>query len=331
MRSCSTRLHSTEGWALTSLIVVSEDNQGDDFDVEICEAHNSTEFPTSPCTRLSRPSSFAAGSLEFTHPGIYLNANDNYVAVFKQSGNEDVSLDATTSAGEDSTGLSGWSIKNRFDWKDGNTWKHKGGSSNEAILIAVKGYDTGRVSHDATGRPVVLASAEGAPYLFADTSGIADGNGLPYTGMENSVIEFVYSYQWIRVDGGTETNIGADSPRYRLVDADIGKLIKVEVSFTDRDNYSETVTSRQFGPVAEPAPLPSPSTLVSNTGQSASATATITQQYAMEFTLGDHGQGYEISSVSIDLAAAPSEADRLAVDRRPFRCKLGPANQAVRL
>ena len=299
-------------WVLTSLVVVSEDSQGDDFDVDICEAHNSTEFPTSsastPCTRLSRPSSFAAGHLQFTAPGagIGLNDNDNYVAVFKQSGNEDVSLDATTSAGEDSTGLSGWSIKNRFDWKDGNTWKHKGGSSNEAILITVNGYDT-RAKQDATGRPVILASAEGAPYLFADTSGIADGNGLPFTGSEDSVIEFTYSYQWIRVDGGTEANVGADSPRYRLVDADIGKQIKVEVSFTDVHNFSETVTSQQFGPVLRPASLPSPSTLVSNTGQSASATANITQQYAQEFTLGDHGQGYELSSVSIDLAAAPTD------------------------
>ena len=48
------------------------------------------------------------------------------------------------------------------------------------------------------------------------------------------------------------------------------------------------------------------STLVSNTGQSPSATANITQRYALGFRLGDHGQGYEISSVSIDLAAAPS-------------------------
>ena len=34
-------------------------------------------------------------------------------------------------------------------------------------------------NQDATGRPVVLASAEGAGILFADTEGIADGNGLP--------------------------------------------------------------------------------------------------------------------------------------------------------
>ena len=49
-----------------------------------------------------------------------------------------------------------------------------------------------------------------------------------------------------------------------------------------------------------------PPALVSNLGQSPSATAVITQQYAMGFRLGSHGQGYEISSVWIDLAAAPS-------------------------
>ena len=46
--------------------------------------------------------------------------------------------------------------------------------------------------------------------------------------------------------------------------------------------------------------------LVSNLGQSPSATANINKQYAMGFRLGKHGQGYELSSVSIDLAAAPS-------------------------
>ena len=299
---------STEGWALTSLIVVSEDTQGDDFDVDICEAHNSTEFPTSTCTRLSRPGSFAAGSLEFTHPGINLNANDNYVVVFKQAGNEDVSLDATTSGGEDSTGLSGWSIKNRFDWKDGGTWKHKGGSSNEAILITVKGYE-GHRNHDATGRPVILSPVDEAGILYAHTLDIADADGIPFSGSSDTTTYLdKYHYKWIRVDGDAETHIGADSSRYRLVDADIGKLIKVEVSFADHAGNAERVTSKLFGPITEPAPLPSPTTLVGNTGQPVSATvANITEEYAMGFTLGDHGQGYEISSVSIDLAAAPSD------------------------
>ena len=91
------------------------------------------------------------------------------------------------------------------------------------------------------------------------------------------------------------------------VDADIGKLTKVEVSFTDRKDNPEAMTSLPFGPVVRDAPLPSPTTLVSNTGQTGSATAVIEKQYAQEFMLGDHGQGYELSSVSIDLAAVPTD------------------------
>ena len=157
----------------------------------------------------------------------------------------------------------------------------------------------------ATGRPVVLASAQGAGILFADTEAIADGNGLPID-TTNSYVIFNWTYQWIRVDGMTETNVGADSASYQPVEADVGKLIKVEVSFTDGDTHSETVTSLPFGPITAPASTLSPSTLVSNTGQSPSATANIDKRYAQGFRLGDHGQGYEISSVSIDLAAAPS-------------------------
>ena len=163
-------------------------------------------------------------------------------------------------------------------------------------------------NQDATGRPVVLASAQGAGILFADTEGIADGNGLPIVIVVGAYATFHWSYQWIRVDGMTETNVGANSASYQPVEADVGKLIKVRVSFTDGDNFSEDVTSLPFGPIVEPPPSGPPSTLVSNTGQSASATATadITQRYAVGFRLGDHGQGYEISSVSIELAAVPS-------------------------
>ena len=295
---------NTDGWVLTSLIVVSEDADGDDFDVDIC-AVDSNGFPTSTCTELLPPGSFVAGTLEFTAgTGMLLSANTNYTAVFKQANTGSVDLDSTTNNGEDSTGLTGWSIKDKFDFKSSGTWQHKGGSD-EAIQITVKGYET--VNHDATGRPVVLASAEGAGILAADTSRIDDANGIPFTGSPDAFVDYVYSYQWVRVDGMTETDIvGAESANYQPVEADVGKLIKVKVSFTDRHNYSENVTSLPFGPVAEPGPLRTPTTLVSNTGQSPSATANITQQYFMGFQLGVHGQGYEISSVSIDLAAAPS-------------------------
>ena len=162
-------------------------------------------------------------------------------------------------------------------------------------------------NQDATGRPVVLASAAGAGILFTDTEGIVDGNGLPITVSGSSFVTYTWSYQWIRVDGGTQTNVGTNSASYQPVEADVGKLIKVKVSFRDGNNFSEVRTSLPFGPIAELTRTSAPpSTLVSNTGQSASATANITQQYAVGFRLGDHGQGYEISSVSIELAAAPS-------------------------
>ena len=291
---------ATHGYTLTSVIVVSEDTQGDDFDVDICEV-DSNEFPTSRCTALTRPGSFTAGNLEFTHPGLFLEANTDYTVVIKQIGSQYVTLDSTTSGGEDSTGLTGWSIKNKFDVKVSGDWEHKSGS-NEAIQITVNGYET-TANTRATGRPVVLASAEGAGILFADTENIADANGLPID-TSNTWVFFNWTYQWVRVDGNTRTTVGGNSASYQPVAADVGKQIMVRVSYTDRGNFSETRTSLPFGPIVEPDPPPA-SKLVSNTGQS-SATANITQQYALGFRLGDHGQGYDISSVSIDLAAAPS-------------------------
>ena len=178
-----------------------------------------------------------------------------------------------------------------------------------AVLTNVPGVVHAQTltNQDATGRPVVLASAEGAGILFADTEGIADGNGLPITHFGTSYFTFQWSYQWIRVDGNSQTNVGAGSASYQPVEADVGKLIKVKVSFRDGNNFSEARTSLPFGPIAElTRTSATPSTLVSNTDQSASADADITQQYAQGFRLGDHGQGYEISSVSIELAAVPS-------------------------
>ena len=178
-----------------------------------------------------------------------------------------------------------------------------------AVLANVPGAVHAQVppNPNATGRPVVLASAEGAGILFADTEDIADGNGLPITGTGSSFVTYTWSYQWIRVDGGTQTNVGANSASYQPVEADVGNLIKVKVSFRDGASFTEARTSLPFGPIAElTRTSATPSTLVSNTGQSSSANADITQRYAVGFRLGDHGQGYEISSVSIELAAAPS-------------------------
>ena len=191
-----------------------------------------------------------------------------------------------------------------------------------AVLLALLPTSSSvqaQANNAATGLPRIVVSAEGPGILAADTWDIRDADGLPYTdykgsveppgsgGPDNGEFVFDFSYQWIRVDGGTDTNIGADSPRYQLIDTDFGKKFKVRVSFTDRANNAEAVTSVPFGPIARPVSLPSPTTLVANTGSIFGLTTTmITSDYAIGFNLGDHGQGYEISSVLIDLAAVPS-------------------------
>ena len=130
------------GYTLTSVLVNSDDAEHDDFDVEICEEDGSAdEFPSTPCTALTAPtgSSAFSGNVQFTHTGLALSANTNYVLVITQRGTGNVKLDSTTSGGEDADGLSGWSIKDKFYWKSGSTWMIKSGS-NEALSIIVSGY-----------------------------------------------------------------------------------------------------------------------------------------------------------------------------------------------
>ena len=135
---------ATNGYTLTSVTVVSEDAEGDAFDVEICaEDGTANEFPSttaSDCTALTAPASFTAGNLEFTHAGLALSANTNYVVVIKPRAGANVAIDSTTAAGEDSTGLSGWSIKNYFYWNNSGTWTNQSGT-NEVLQITVNGYE----------------------------------------------------------------------------------------------------------------------------------------------------------------------------------------------
>ena len=53
-----------------------------------------------------------------------------------------------------------------------------------------------------------------------------------------------FSYQWVREDSSTDTEIQeATDPTYTLVADDVGKTIKVRVSFTDDAGNPESLTS----------------------------------------------------------------------------------------
>ena len=90
----------------------------------------------------------------------------------------------------------------------------------------------------ATGTPSISGTAQVGETLTADTSAIADGNGLDAT---------EFSYQWLADSVDIQ---GATGNTYILVAADVGKTITVLVSFTDDGGNEERLTSAATAVVA---------------------------------------------------------------------------------
>ena len=104
-------------------------------------------------------------------------------------------------------------------------------------------------NNPATGAPAITGTAQVGKTLTADTSGIADTDGL-----EN----VAFTYRWLADDTAVQ---GATNASYTLVEADEGKTIKVEVSFADDADNKETLTSTATAAVAAPEPPATPTGL----------------------------------------------------------------------
>ena len=102
----------------------------------------------------------------------------------------------------------------------------------------------------ATGAPAITGTATVDEMLTATAGDIADTDGLPSSS--------TYTYQWFRVDADGTSNeeeiSGETVATYTLTDDDIGKRIKVKVSFTDNLNGKETRTSAATAVVATTPP-----------------------------------------------------------------------------
>ena len=105
----------------------------------------------------------------------------------------------------------------------------------ETLSSAATATVQARPNNPATGAPTVSGTVQVGETLAAETSGIGDEDGLSGA---------TFSYQWMRNDGRTVTAIaGATGASYTLVDADEGKIIRVQVSFTDDRGNEETLSS----------------------------------------------------------------------------------------
>ena len=94
----------------------------------------------------------------------------------------------------------------------------------------------------ASGAPTISGTVQVGETLTASTLGVADADGLKYVS---------YSYQWVRSDGNTDTDIAEKTySTYTLDATNQGKTMKVTVFFWDDAGNAETLTSAATGAVA---------------------------------------------------------------------------------
>ena len=112
----------------------------------------------------------------------------------------------------------------------------------ESLTSDPTGAVEAKPNTQATGVPTIDGEARVGETLTADVSTIDDDDGLDTA---------AFTYQWVRSDGGTDTDItGANGSSYTLTEDDEGRTVKVKVSFTDDAGHQESLTSDPTGAVA---------------------------------------------------------------------------------
>ena len=165
----------------------------------------------------------------------------------------------------------------------------------------------------ATGAPTITGTAQVGQTLTASTTGIMDADGLTSP---------TYTYQWIRVDGTDEADIaGENSSTYILVDADLGKTLKVRVTFADDLGHTETLTSAATATVGAVATGPPTVNDVAVTSTPASGTTYYLAGEVIEFTV--------TFSAPVTVTATPKFAFRLGAATRQAAYASGSGSAAL--
>ena len=209
-------------------------------------------------------------------------------------------VDGTAFAFSDATFTSG-----DFEWDNsGLNW-----SPTDTVEVRL----VERSGTAATGEPTISGTARVGQTLTADTSGIADADGITSVS---------YSYQWIRVLDTVETEIsGAESSTYTLVADDVGKTIRVKVTFTDDADNPETAISDAFpssGTVeADTTPPTLSSAEVRATGSAILLTFSEGLDIATEFLPAAVVAAFSVTADSLDVeivgVAVPSTGNELSI------------------
>ena len=157
--------------------------------------------------------------------------------------------------------------------------------------MVIRGSAPASFNDPSQGLPTISGTAQVGHLLTADTSGIADDDGLD---------DATFSYQWVANDGAADTDIsGATDATYTPVSADAGKTIKVRVKFTDDKGFEEAVTSEATVAVAAESNTPATGqptisgaarvgeTLTADTSGISDADGLTNQSFSYQWTVND--------------------------------------------
>ena len=177
------------------------------------------------------------------------------------------------------------------DWEDGQIIHVR--------IVPTAESDAQPANTPATGVPTISGTAQVGGTLTADTSGIADVDGLTNVS---------YAYQWIRTGGGTDADIAdATDSSYTLTGDDQGNTISLKVTFNDDNGNSETLTSAATAEVGKSEQ--EPQLLVSNLGVGLAGSGGIQRSlgaarsgFAQAFTTGARTGGYLLGSLGIHVS-----------------------------
>ena len=114
----------------------------------------------------------------------------------------------------------------------------QGGMSFTYDIIVKRSEAAAEANSPATGTPTISGTAQVGQTLTADTTSIADTDGLTNVS---------YQYQWLAAAAEIDSATGNT---YVLTSAELGKAVKVRVSFIDDAGNRETLTSAATAAVA---------------------------------------------------------------------------------
>ena len=162
-----------------------------------------------------------------------------------------------------------------------------------------------------TGLPEITGTARVGEVLTASTDGIADEDGLD---------DVTFAYQWIANDGTDDTEIeGATGTTHEVAPAQVGKTLKVRVTFTDEGGAEETLTSTATAAVEA---LPVEVSI-------AAAGTPVTEGADAVFTLTRTGDTAAALTVGVSVSAAGAFLDGAAPTEAVFAAGASTATLRV--